>query len=255
MKCLDSLLELFFPRECPVCGRALQLREFPVCIYCQADLPLTRFWLQPRNPMADKFNALLEGALPEGAAWVPYVYAMALFFYNGRAGYRLLPQRLKYHADFPIGRYFGAMLGKDILDSPYLPAVSAVVPVPLHWTRRYRRGYNQAAVLARAIASELGCPVVESLVRRSRRTRTQTRLSVSEKARNVAGAFRVSARVLRRLVASGDDLHLLLVDDVFTTGATLLGCYSALRDALDALGLPPQSVRISLSTMAFVGNS
>ena len=147
MKCLDSLLELFFPRECPVCGRALQLREFPVCIYCQADLPLTRFWLQPRNPMADKFNALLEGALPEGAAWVPYVYAMALFFYNGRAGYRLLPQRLKYHADFPLGRYFGAMLGKDILDSPYLPAVSAVVPVPLHWTRRYRRGYNQAAVL------------------------------------------------------------------------------------------------------------
>ncbi len=308
-----ALLDLFFPRTCPVCGRPLLRREAPVCIYCLSDLPQTRFWLLPRNPMADKFNALLErrlsaresGASADEAAsspaWEPYVYASALFFYNGRAGYRLLPQRLKYHADFQVGRYFGALLGQRLAESSYLPALSAVIPVPLHWTRRWRRGYNQAAVLAGAIARELGCPLEASLLRRCRRTRTQTRLSVADKARNVAGAFRADVRVLRRLLAaaaasssasgaslsgasasassasgaslsvasasassaSGDSLsgavgpqvHLLLVDDVFTTGATLLGCYAALREALAALGVPPGAVRISLATLAFVGNT
>ncbi len=181
--------------------------------------------------MADRYNEKIEAP--------SYQWAAALFHYMSGTGYAKITQSLKYHADMDAGRHYAHMLGERLRDAEEFSDVSCIIPVPLHWTRLWKRGYNQAEVIARELGSALGAPVTGSCLARVRRTMTQTRMSVGEKARNVEGAFAVRGN-------NPEGGHVLLVDDVFTTGATLASCYGALRKA-------GYSGRISAATLAFVG--
>ncbi len=239
---LTSLGDLIMPRECIVCGRPLALRERHLCIGCLADLPRTYFSNMPHNQLADRFNALIQSDLDATGVFEEYSYATSLFFYRSQTGYRLITQRLKYHSDYAAGRYFASMLGREMAASKVFADVDAVIPVPLHWTRRWFRGHNQSEVIAEILAGNLGAEMRADILYRKRRTRTQTKLSVEGKARNVEGAFRA-----RRLKAVPEYSHILLVDDVFTTGATLRSCQKALRAVF------PPPVRISVATLACVG--
>ena len=194
-----AVTDVFLERRCPVCGRALRSREERLCLFCAGDLPLTYYWTQSRNAMADRFNARFTG---DDISY--YIYAAALFFYRSEAGYAEI--------------------------------------VPLHPLRRWRRGYNQAEVLAREVAAALGARLGKGLLRRRRYTRTQTRLHGEAKARNVDAAFVLTRRARRKGLAAH---HVLLLDDVFTTGATLGACFRAL------LPLCP-SARLSVATLAVV---
>jgi len=240
MSCLSDMLraagDLLLPRTCLVCGRTLGLHEQHLCLSCAADVPYTGFWREVHHPLADRFNAVLERH--RNTEPMDYAYAAALLYYKG--AYRSIPRALKYHGNLAAGRYFGTLLGRRMAAAPHFADVDLVIPVPLHWTRRWSRGYNQAEILARAVTSELGAPCRPDLLVRARRTRTQTHLSVEEKARNVASAFRAAEK--ESLLASAR--HILLVDDTFTTGATLSACYAALR--------PFTPARISVATLAAV---
>lgn len=274
-----SVADLVLPRVCVVCGRTLLLGETHVCTACAADLPRTFFAGQRDNPMAVAFNGLVErelggseangvptgpGSLP---ATQPFSYAAALFFYRGDSPYSLIPQALKYDRNFEAGRHFARMLGRELAASSLFADVDAILPVPLHWLRRWRRGYNQAEVIARGIAEELKggtaasgtVPVLTRVLKRVRRTRTQTRLDAGGRYANVHSAFVADGKALASTKIPADKagrpLHLLLVDDVYTTGATLLACERALRRALtETLGPQAASrIRISVATLAYVG--
>ena len=405
-----ALGDLFMPRACLACGRRLGMRERHLCLSCAADVPYTRSWLAAHNPLADRFNAVLERH--RGTEPMDYAYAAALIYYKG--AYRSIPRALKYQGDLAAGRHYGALLGRRLAAAPHFADIDLVIPVPLHWTRLRSRGYNQAEILARALVAAYrsasppaapspsapsaaapsttsvsdpserwpveaghddgvaptivssavpstaipGTPTTVSsgapsvvipgrprnlpevrtdLLVRARRTRTQTRVSVDQKAQNVASAFQVPerfplwarltsrlARVFSSFLArwpigvdhdgnhlssqdedrlSGHDdnhlsnqdenrvshhdenrlsrhdgnhlssqdenrlserngtrhsrlgrespaavlasaRHILLVDDTFTTGATLYACYAALR--------PYTTARISIATLAAV---
>jgi len=247
---LKAVADLILPRTCIVCGRKLLLDEKHICLFCLADMPQTRHWTMKHNPMADRFNAVIQKGLE--AAWDEYgvekvgteryVYATALFFYDMDAGYRHIPYHVKYHGDRAAGKHFGKMLGKRLSYAPWLKDVDAVVPVPLHWFRRWERGYNQAEIIAEGVTEIIDAPLRTDILKRIRYTRTQTKLDIRSKAQNVEGAFLCKQH-------RGNGLrHILLIDDVFTTGATLYACYAALRSVF------PSSVRISIATLGFVGD-
>jgi ComF family protein len=221
------------------------------------------------NPMADRFNALIQERLeedfrtrtistdatitasnPDGgnpnksAQRERYAYAAALFFYRAESDYSKITRCIKYQGRLEVGKHFGRLLGEKLAGSSLFSDVDAVVPVPLHWLRRWKRGYNQAEVIASGVAECLGIPMRPDILRRVRRTRTQTRLSIAEKRANVSGAFAIPANPPAE---STPFRHILLVDDVFTTGSTLFACFTALRTVF------PPSVRISVATLGFVG--
>ena len=298
---LKAVLDLLIPRKCIVCEKSLGTTEKHLCRECLEDLPHTYYWLRKFNPMADRFNALIQEGLENplnnqsaetvfedlnihcgdditnniSSTRTDYAYAAALFFYRAESGYSQITRQLKYHGDIPAGRLFGQMLGKKIASAEHFADVDAVIPVPLHWTRKWSRGYNQAEIIAREVASALGAELRTDILQRSRRTRTQTKLSIEGKAANVQGAFSVCPGILDsfRITNSNHDLsptthnlpqpcspkadisdltglkHLLIVDDVFTTGSTLYACYTALREVF------PPSVRISVATLGFVGGT
>ena len=275
-----AIADLALPRVCVVCGRELILKEDCICMKCLSDLPQTWYWNVRSNPMAMRFNeriqALLDrqdemGRSQSGAAlYEPFSFAAALFFYSG--DYRCITRALKYHRNFAVGKYFASLLGRRLASSPLFgghvsseagfavpyeqaagpgnsfPPVDLVVPVPLHWLRKLRRGYNQAEVVAQGVADALAVPVCARLLVRRRRTRSQTSLSPEERQANVSSAFAVRQKVLHRFCRRhGSPRHILLIDDVFTTGATLLACHRAIRRVLGP------EVLISVAALAVVG--
>ena len=255
------VMDFFLPRRCVVCDCVLNAAEKHLCGHCWSDIPHTYHWTMRCNPMADRFNELIQQMLESAWSQAPvrnveherYAYACALFFYRAESDYRNITRCIKYQGRLDIGRAFGRILGDLIKTSPLFSDVDAVVPVPLHWTRKWERGYNQAEVIASGVAESLEVPLRSDILRRHRRTKTQTRLEIEEKKENVKDAFVVTKKFHHEGSKDGNALppfrHLLLIDDVFTTGSTMLACFTALRTAF------PPSVRISVATLGFVGET
>lgn len=229
-----AILDIFLPRTCVVCGRRLLLREDYCCLKCLADLPYTYYWASRHNPMADKYNAKISDE--EG-----YAMAVALFFYDTGSGYENITQHLKYGYGINSGEFFAGLLAKKIKEGGLLSDVDTVIPVPLHWRRRRRRGYNQAEVIASVVAGTLGARLVTGALVRKRNTRTQTEIGMEGKAENVQGAFALKSKLQGR--------HILLVDDLFTSGSTLASCQKAIREKI-----PANECRISIATLGCVGD-
>lgn len=245
----EGMMDLFLPRVCIACGERLLMNERHLCLRCMMDMPQTRYWERSHNPMADRFNEVVQKHLDSGQVHERYAYACALFFYHSEARYRYIPYQIKYHGNIEAGQYFGMLLGRKMVSSGLWDDVDMIIPVPLHWTRQWKRGYNQAEIIASAAAEALGVPVRTDILMRKRRTKTQIKLNIEGKARNVSGAFTVRKDAAMIFKGGGTVRHIVLLDDVFTTGSTLGSCFRALRSVF------PPSVRISVATLGFVGGA
>lgn len=208
MSILSDLLGLLFPERCAVCGGPLESGERAVCTLCRTTAPLTGYWSDAWNPVLDRCRVML-----------PAVHRASgfLFFLPG-SGWRRMIHAFKYRGAWRTARVMGEWYGRCLKGSGLYDDVEAVVPLPLHPFKRCRRGYNQSEYLAEGIAAQLGVPVDRASVGRRRNTPSQALKSRRERAGNVEGAFVV--RHPERL----EGRHVLLVDDVMTTGSTLLAC-------------------------------
>ena len=270
-----DLSDLLFPRHCAACGKKLTQQEHSLCCDCLENMPLTYYWLDKFNPMADKLNAGIEEKLKYSMDTEQYAYALSLYYYKG--DYKKLSQALKYHARVKLGAHLGKLLAERISQTPWLSDVDLIIPVPLHPLRYWKRGYNQAEIIARSAYSCLTgngpgfrktqngfhtTSVRTDLLFRTRNTKSQVKLPVAGKSSNVSGAFTVDEK---RLSCALNEFachhrkeirHVLLIDDVFTTGSTLVECHRAFRTALTSISGREDGgkVRISVATLAVVGD-
>jgi len=196
-------------------GKALADFLFPpVCLVCESDTdtaPLCKECLAALQPLED---ALTIKDL-RIRAWARFTHPLDKVIYA-----------FKYNHRRGLARFLASGLADVLNTEPDFSKADALVPIPLHLLKRWIRTYNQSELIARALSENIGIPEV-NLLRRRRVTRTQTRLSDDERMRNVAGAFRVS----RRDYGIVKDRSFILVDDVVTTGSTLVSAARTLMDA------------------------
>lgn len=221
-------LDVAFPRSCCLCGLRLYDGIDYVCLYCRAELTTLDLHTLPENAMTDKFWGRLPVA--RAAALLPYG--------KGTPAQRFM-QLLKYDDRPDIGVKLGAWLGTMLAASPVFGPVDVILPVPLHERKERKRGYNQAERIGAGLAEPLDARCLPRLVRRTRDTKTQTRKSQFERMVNVEEVFSLSPKQgLNRLRGK----HVLLVDDVMTTGATL--------EALGKVVEPCEPASIKIATLA-----
>ena len=221
----EDLLNLFYPRLCPSCSTAGLPMDLVICLDCQVHLPYTRYPVSADNP----FSSRVWGRIPLVAGT-----ALLSFSKGGRVQHLL--HQLKYRGRQDVGIYLGKVLGAGLRKAPAMQDVELILPIPLHSRRLKERGYNQSACFAEGLSESMGVPWSADFLVRTRQTATQTRKSRLERMENVAQAFEV---------VRPDDLahkHVLLVDDVLTTGATLETCGELL--------LQVPGLRLSLATIA-----
>lgn len=221
---LESLLQALFPSTCACCGEVLVQGERQICLQCSSLLPHTHL-----GAVRDNYVERLLG----GRIKLQQATSM-LQFHHGGIVQRLI-HAMKYHRGCDLCIEMGRLMGLDLLRSARFDDVDLLVPVPLHWTRRLQRGYNQSELLCRGIAQTFGRQVNTTALVRHRYTRKQSRTSADKREANVSGAF--SLRRPQEL----EGHHLLLVDDVLTTGATLASCCQPLAS------IP--GIRISCATL------
>lgn len=222
---LAPLLDILLPRECMLCGAPLGAGEQYICAGCLTRLPRTNYHRRPDNPMEQRFAGL-----------VPYERCAGHFFYTPLSDPALIIQNFKYRHFRNLGRYMGELMGRELMATFFLSDCDVIIPVPMHRWKRARRGYNQTEMLAEGLSRVSGIPADTSL-RAVRPHKTQTSLSREERLKNTAGIFRLDNPERFR------GKHILLLDDVCTTGATLT---SASRAILDA----QPDVRLTLLTLA-----
>lgn len=209
----DSVLHLFFPHICTGCGTDRLNKETVLCMRCMHALPETNFELHSNNPV----EKLFWGRLPLKAASAQYYFTKESLMQH-------LMHRFKYKNDKEIGLQLGRMMGEQLKASGKFNA-DALVPLPLFPAKEKRRGYNQATVLCQGMAERMKIPVLDKVIIRPQHTETQTRKGRIERWKNVDGKFVLHNPDQIR------DRHILLVDDVITTGATLESCGQELLKA------------------------
>lgn len=226
MAFLSDLLHLFYPQVCASCGNSLYDGERSICMLCRVLLPRTGFESEPGNPVEKQF-------------WgkVPIHAATSLFTFRKGSKVQHLVHRLKYHGDTAAGTEAGRMLGTTLSESGRFGGIDIVAPVPLHRKRLLMRGYNQSQPVAEGIAEMLNVPCMPGLLLRIKAADSQTSRGRYARWENAGRSFGVNP------AADVRGKHILLADDVITTGSTLSACAEVL--------LSHGATSVSVASLAF----
>lgn len=211
MKWIDDLKELLFPRYCKVCRRRLMHSEQHLCIHCLLELPRTHYERDPNNLLMQHFME-----------WPEVIRATAYFYYYKEGEYSSLIHHLKYKDHPEVGTYLGRIAAMELKESGFFDGIDLIIPVPLSKKRYRQRGYNQCDYIAKGISKATSIDISNKSIERIVNTDTQTAKGRMDRWKNTEGIFRIKDAT----TLTGK--HILLVDDVATTGATLHACTSAL---------------------------
>ena len=222
---LGALSDVIFPRTCQVCGRALVKGEEVMCLDCMVGMPRTNFHISGSATPVTRMTAEAK-----------IIRMACMFFYSKKSGYAAMLKKSKYNGHPEIDRTLGKRFATELMPSGFFDGVDLIVPVPMFRWKKLWRGFNQAEEIARGVSMVTGISIAYNL-EAVRPHSTQTKKSATER-RSLSGSYFG--------VYAPDELqdkHILLVDDIVTTGGTVAACSQALRDAVP-------SVRISLLSLA-----
>ncbi|MBN1790130.1 MAG: ComF family protein [Bacteroidales bacterium] len=222
---LQGLVSIFYPHVCAACGSVLYFNEKVLCLKCFTELPRTGFHAHVDNEVARLF-------------WgrIPVRNATSFILFNKESRYRKILHELKYKGQEFVGTEMGRLFGLELRGTSFGTA-DIIHPVPLHPYKLRKRGYNQSELIAGGMAEILQIPLVKDLIIRVEDTRSQTRKSRYERWENVRNTFRIP------FPEALHNQHVLLVDDVITTGATIEACAEAL------LSVP--GITVSIASLAY----
>lgn len=204
---LKDFASLFFPNYCLACNGTLVKGEEIVCTSCISEMPQTDYHFDQENSLRSRL-----------ALRIPIVHALAFFKFAKSSRVQHLLHALKYKNHPEIGVMLGKVYATRLIDIGYSSEFDLILPVPLHESRKRKRGYNQSAKFAEGLSQKLSIPYSDVLLARGVNTQTQTRKTRLNRWQNVSDVFLIKDN------AAIKDKHILLVDDVITTGATIEAC-------------------------------
>ena len=227
MKWISDLIDLIFPRRCAVCGEVLSRQERYICLNCLYTLP--------------KIEAHHKIEI-EQTFWgkVDIERATSFMYYRKGSPYNALMHKLKYDNSPEVGTYIAEMAAKELLESDFFNGITRIVPLPLSKSKQRKRGYNQSEYITKGVSNVTGIPIDTRLIVRDIPNETQTHKNRDERWENVKDIFSVT------IPYTLNNEHILLVDDILTTGATLCSCATTMRKWYNC--------KVSIFTLAYTYN-
>jgi len=225
MNIIANILGLIYPNLCIVCGESLINSENQICMSCVSEMPRTNFHRVKDNIVEKKFWGKVK--IEKGTSF---------FYFAKGSPFQKTLHELKYKGNKKIGKILGMYAATDLIEDNYFSEVDVIIPVPLHPKKLKKRGYNQSEWIAQGLSQILEKPMETKFLHRIRNTETQTKKGVFERFENTEGIFCVEKN--GQLAGK----HILLVDDVLTTGSTIEAAAQAL--------LSVESVKVSVFTLA-----
>ena len=230
MKWISDLIDIIFPRSCAVCGKTLSGGEKELCLNCLMELPRTGAYIAD-NEMEKQFYGIL--AIERAASYISY---------SKGSPYNNLIHRIKYDDRPESGTRMAAAAATELMQEGFFEGIDVIIPLPLSKKKKRQRGYNQCDYIAKGISSVTGIAIDTKSVIRHIANETQTHKRRDERWENVQGIFSViNPEAL-------NNKHVLLVDDVLTTGATIASCGNAIL-------AEATNVKLSIFTLARAGKS
>ncbi|MDE7092132.1 MAG: ComF family protein [Muribaculaceae bacterium] len=211
---LRFFLSILYPEVCEICGQSLVNGESVLCTACNAAMPRT--YNHRKGSMSPIHRRLFNHT--------PIEQAASLFDYVKQSPYARLIHLMKYNNRPDIGVKLGQMFAHELDDDHFFDDITMLVPIPVHYTRLIKRGYNQTEKVAEGISDVTSIPVVNAL-KAVKSHSTQTAFSAYERWKNVAGIYDISNPDLLA------NQHIALIDDVITTGSTMVTCCEAIHQA------------------------
>lgn len=222
----SDIIHLFYPNACAGCGSDNLSADQTLCFSCINEMPVTGFHLHEANPVEKIFHGR-----------VPIVNACAHVYFSKDSLVQQMLHRVKYGGRKEIGTFMGTLIGADLKMAGWCKNINALIPLPLNSKKQKKRGYNQAELICDGISMQTNIPVYNDVIIRKRNTETQTHKSRAERWNNIEGKFELvnATKVMNK--------HILLVDDVVTTGATLESCGNEL--------LKSDGLQLSIAAFAY----
>lgn len=221
-----NLLNVIFPMFCNGCSKLLLKNENIICTKCTHNLPFTNHHIIKVNEIHNVFYGL-----------IPFEFAASILYFTKKGLVQNLMHNLKYRNRQEVGTYLGNLYSKELVNLDVIKDIDVIIPVPLHKKRFNERGYNQVTTFCKAIEKNLSIPVLDNILVKTKNLKSVTHKSKENRLEHNKNVFSIENQ------HNIEDKHILIIDDVFTTGATIEACAREI--------LKIKNTKISILTMAY----